>query len=62
MPEWVLGLDGGGTKTILALANKNGEVLGPFIGIGVNPFDQPHWKKELETLLEKCPTSDGSMI
>ncbi len=55
MPEWVLGLDGGGTKTILALANKNGEVLGPFIGTGVNPFDQPQWKKELETLLEKCP-------
>jgi glucosamine kinase len=55
MPEWVLGLDGGGTKTILALANKNGEVLGPFIGAGVNPFDQPNWKSELETLLKRCP-------
>jgi glucosamine kinase len=55
MPEWVLGLDGGGTKTILALANKNGDVLGPFIGAGVNPFDQPNWKKELEALLQQCP-------
>jgi glucosamine kinase len=55
MPEWVLGLDGGGTKTILALASKNGDVLGPFIGAGVNPFDQPHWRNELEMLLEKCP-------
>jgi glucosamine kinase len=54
MPEWVLGLDGGGTKTILALANKNGEVLGPTFGFGVNPFDQPNWKKELETLFAKC--------
>jgi glucosamine kinase len=55
MPEWVLGLDGGGTKTILALANKNGDVLGPFIGAGVNPFDQPQWKSELERLLTQCP-------
>ena len=55
MPEWVLGLDGGGTKTILALANQNGEVLGPFIGAGVNPFDQPNWKNELEVLLAHCP-------
>jgi glucosamine kinase len=55
MLEWVLGLDGGGTKTILALANHNGEVLGPFIGAGVNPFDQPNWKSELENLLARCP-------
>jgi glucosamine kinase len=55
MPDWVLGLDGGGTKTILALAKQNGEVLGPVFGAGVNPFDQPNWKSELETLLEKCP-------
>jgi glucosamine kinase len=55
MPDWVLGLDGGGTKTILALASKNGDVLGPFIGAGVNPFDQPDWKNELETLLKRSP-------
>jgi glucosamine kinase len=55
MPEWVLGLDGGGTKTLLALANQNGDVLGPFIGAGVNPFDQTHWRNELETLLAQCP-------
>jgi glucosamine kinase len=62
MPEWVLGLDGGGTKTILTLANKSGEVLGPFIGAGVNPFDQPNWKKELETLLEKCPIKRDELV
>ena len=55
MPEWILGLDGGGTKTLLALANKNGDVLGPFVGTGINPFDQPNWKNELEALLADCP-------
>jgi glucosamine kinase len=55
MPEWILGLDGGGTKTLLVLANKNGDVLGPFVGTGVNPFDQPNWKNELEALLAHCP-------
>ena len=55
MLEWILGLDGGGTKTILALAQKNGEVLGLFFGAGVNPFDQPQWRNELEMLLKKCP-------
>ena len=55
MPEWILGLDGGGTKTLLALANKNGDVLGPFVGTGINPFDQPNWKNELEALLAHCP-------
>jgi glucosamine kinase len=61
MPEWILGLDGGGTKTILALANRNGEVLGPFVGAGVNPFDQPNWKQELETLLGKCPVKSNEL-
>jgi glucosamine kinase len=61
MPEWVLGLDGGGTKTLLALANQNGDVLGPFIGAGVNPFDQPHWRSELETLLAHCPVQQSEI-
>lgn len=55
MPEWVLGLDGGGTKTAFALADQGGEVLGPFVGGGINPFDQPHWREEFNKLLERCP-------
>ena len=62
MPEWILGLDGGGTKTLLALANKNGDVLGPFVGTGINPFDQPNWKNELETLLAHCPVKRETIV
>ena len=55
MTEWVLGVDGGGTKTVLALANHAGEVIGPVFGSGVNPFDQPRWRDELEALFVQCP-------
>ena len=53
--NWVLGIDGGGSKTLLALANLQGEVLGPFAAEGINPFDNPAWKENLEALLHRCP-------
>lgn len=57
MPEWVLGLDGGGTKTAFALADRDGHTRGPFMGAGINPFDQPHWRDELDALLSRCPVN-----
>lgn len=53
--EWVLGLDGGGTKTLLALANRQGQVLGPLAAEGINPFDNPAWKNNLHQLIGQCP-------
>lgn len=53
--SWVLGLDGGGSKTALAYANAAGEVVGPFYGPGVNPFDQPGWRGLLAELLRAHP-------
>jgi len=53
--DWVLGLDGGGTKTLLALANRQGQVRGPLMGAGINPFDQPGWQQELQGLLAQSP-------
>lgn len=54
MSEFVLGLDGGGTKTLLAIANRAGEVLKVVSGYGINPFDQPLWLAEFERILGLC--------
>lgn len=53
--EWVLGLDGGGSKTLLALANRDGQVLGPVWAGGINPFDNPQWKDNLSQIWTHCP-------
>lgn len=53
--EWVLGLDGGGSKTLLALADRQGRVLGPVRAEGINPFDNPAWKVNFTGLIERCP-------
>ena len=50
-----MGLDGGGTKTAFALADRAGRTLGPFLGAGINPFDQPGWREEFERLIGLCP-------
>jgi glucosamine kinase len=51
MPEWILGLDGGGTKTVLAIANQIGMVRQVIAGAGINPFDNPGWQSELTKIL-----------
>jgi glucosamine kinase len=53
MPEWILGLDGGGTKTLLAMANRSGTVLEVIAGAGINPFDNPAWETELAQILNR---------
>ena len=53
--SWVLGLDGGGSKTALAFANQAGEVAGPFVAPGINPFDQPAWERGLTAILQAHP-------
>lgn len=52
---WVLGLDGGGSKTTLAYANREGDVVGPFYAPGINPFDQPGWEAGLRAFLHAHP-------
>jgi glucosamine kinase len=60
-PDWILGLDGGGTKTVLALANRAGEVRAVIAGAGINPFDQPAWRAELERLLNQSPVRPNDL-
>ena len=53
--SWVMGLDGGGSKSALAYTSQDGDVLGPFLGPGISPFDQPRWPEVLTTLLATHP-------
>lgn len=50
-----MGLDGGGSKTALAYLHVSGALAGPFVGPGVNPFDQPAWEARLAELLAAHP-------
>ncbi|MGO8469984.1 N-acetylglucosamine kinase, partial [Rhizobium leguminosarum] len=51
----ILGIDGGGSKVLVALADKRGRILRRSRGHGVNPMDNPNWLKELEQhLLPFC--------
>ncbi|MEF2071629.1 N-acetylglucosamine kinase [Consotaella aegiceratis] len=44
----ILGIDGGGTKVHLALADGSGRLVRQAVGGGVNPIDNPHrWRQTL---------------
>lgn len=47
----VLGIDGGGSKTLVALARPDGSIEAIAAGRGVNPMDRPDWREELGALL-----------
>lgn len=51
MSDLVLGLDGGGTKTVLALADRKGELVWRAQGAGIGPHESPDWPMRLKTLL-----------
>jgi N-acetylglucosamine kinase-like BadF-type ATPase len=48
----VLGIDGGGSKVLVALADSHGRILRTSRGGGVNPMDNPDWLQELEEHLQ----------
>ena len=43
----VLGIDGGGSKTLLALVDRTGRLIRLASGEGVNPMDNPRWRENL---------------
>lgn len=53
--KWVLGLDGGGSKTALAYLGAGGELVGPYSAPGINPFDRPDWAGQLASFLRAHP-------
>jgi glucosamine kinase len=50
--DLILGIDGGGTKMMLALADRSGRILRTGLGGGVNAMDNPSWRTELERHIE----------
>ncbi|GHF38183.1 N-acetylglucosamine kinase [Deinococcus metalli] len=52
---WILGLDGGGSKTALAYLGPGGQVSGPYTAPGINPFDRPGWAADLTAFLAAHP-------
>jgi N-acetylglucosamine kinase len=51
----VLGLDGGGSKTLLAVARPSGEARLLTRGGGINPLDDANWREELAAVLAAAP-------
>lgn len=51
----VLALDGGGTKTLVAVVARDGQVRGLRREAGVNPFDGPEWRPGLIRCLGDLP-------
>lgn len=49
--DLVLGIDGGGSKTLVALADRSGRVVRTARSGGSNPLDNPAWRSELLTAL-----------
>lgn len=49
--DLILGIDGGGSKVLVALADRAGNVLGMSRSGGVNPMDNPNWRRELNRAL-----------
>lgn len=52
MNELVLGIDGGGSKTIAILVNRSGEVEQVSRSTGINPQDRTDWKLEFSKLTD----------
>jgi N-acetylglucosamine kinase len=48
----ILGVDGGGSKTLLALATQDGVITTMRTVPGTNPFDQPAWRAHLADLFD----------
>lgn len=58
---WVAALDGGGTKTAVALANRDGEVLLLAEAAGCNPQDGPGWDPVLRDALGRAKATPGGL-
>ncbi|HVX81573.1 MAG TPA: BadF/BadG/BcrA/BcrD ATPase family protein [Devosiaceae bacterium] len=55
----VLGIDGGGSKTLVALADGSGHLVRLRRGRGSNPLDSPGWRDELVELLRPFTRTAG---
>ena len=59
--DLVLGLDGGGSKTIVALADRNGAVMALRRGPGLDPYGNAQWREDLAGLVAKIDVGHGRL-
>lgn len=57
--DLVLGVDGGGSKTLVALADRSGRVVRTARSGGSNPLDNPAWRSELLSALRAVVGTPG---
>jgi glucosamine kinase len=49
--DLILGVDGGGSKALVALADRSGRIIEVSRGAGINPIDNRDWQRSLEAQL-----------
>ena len=59
MNEFVLGIDGGGSKTLVMLADRSGQIVRTARTGGINPLDNPFWRRDLEGKLRQLANTPG---
>jgi len=55
----IIGVDGGGSKSLVAVADAAGEIVGWGEGGGVNPIDNRRWRENLCEMLEPFACRPG---
>lgn len=58
----VMGIDGGGTKTLLCLADRDGNVTQHVRGAGSSAMDNPDWLTNLRALLTGIPDAEFAVL
>ena len=59
--DLVLGLDGGGSKTVVALADRDGAVVALRRGPGLDPHGNARWRQDLARLVDDTGTGNGRL-
>lgn len=59
MNDLVLGIDGGGSKTLVMLADRSGQIVQKVRTGGINPLDNPSWRRDLEAKLRPLGATPG---
>jgi glucosamine kinase len=57
--DLILGVDGGGSKALIALADKSGQIIEYCRGDGINPIDNRAWRRGLEAQLRPFTGKTG---
>lgn len=59
--DLVLGLDGGGSKTVAALADRDGTVMTLRHGGALDPFGNPQWRSDLAAIVRGFDGTAGEL-